>query len=109
MSLKVHVLKRQLAAAIAASIANKGQSQRTVAAFCGITQSRVSNVVCGQLENFSLDSLVEIGDRLGCHVSLHIIPVEKPVSMAQALRIPTDFKIDASGFRDGCEDEFRFY
>jgi hypothetical protein len=43
-----------------------GCGHRTVAALCGVAQSRVSNVVSGQLENFSLYALVEIGDRLGC-------------------------------------------
>jgi hypothetical protein len=48
-------------------------------------------------------------DKLGCHVSLNIIPVDKPLSMDQAMMIPKGMTIDPNGFREGCEDEFRMY
>lgn len=109
MSRKVHSLKRQLAAAITESIANKRQSQSAAASLCGVAQSRISNVVSGQLDNFSIDSLIDLCDKLGCHVSLNIIPVDKPLSMDQAMMIPKGMTIDPNGFREGCEDEFRMY
>ena len=108
MSRKIDHFKRKIANAIALSIANKRMGQRTAAALCGVSQARISNVVSGKLENFSIDSLVDIAERLGCMVSLDIIAADKALAMAQASLVPMDCEVDMNGFRDGCEDEFRF-
>ena len=71
---KIESMKRQLATAIAASIANKGQSQRAAAALCGVPQPRISLLVRGKIDLFSLDALVKIADALGCHVSMKVLP-----------------------------------
>lgn len=107
MASKVDSLKHQAAAAIAQSIQNKGYSQREAATLCGVSQSRISNVAGGHLKDFSLDALVRIANSLGCSVSMDILPAERTRAMAEAYMLPHNLSVDPSGYRQGCEDEFR--
>ena len=49
-----------------------GLSQSKIAEMLEITQPRVSALRTGKIENFRLDSLVDIAHRLGLRVSLRI-------------------------------------
>ena len=53
-------------------IAARGQSQSQIAGVLGVSQPRVNNLVKGRLDLFSLDSLVEMLDRLGNRVEVTI-------------------------------------
>ena len=97
---KIDSMKRQLATAISASIANKGQSQRAAAALCGVPQPRISLLVSGKVDLFSLDAMVRIADALGCHITLEVIEVEKPQSAAAAFILPKTMTVDPDGFRE---------
>ncbi len=108
MASKILSIKGQLASAIVESIGNGKRSQRSVAALCGVSQPRISNLVSGQLDQFSVDALIEIAQVVGCFVSLCVLPAQKPVSMNDAFMLPREFEIDPNGFREGCEAEFRF-
>jgi predicted XRE-type DNA-binding protein len=57
-------------------ITDKALTQRQAAQFFGVTQPRISNLVCGRLDLFSLDMLVEMLSRAGVRVemSLHAGP-----------------------------------
>ena len=53
-------------------VAALGQSQAKVARILGVTQPRVSNLVQGRLDLFSLDTMVEMLDRLGNTVEVTV-------------------------------------
>jgi predicted XRE-type DNA-binding protein len=73
MASKKFSLKRQIASSIVAAIASKKLSQRSVAQICGVSQPRISNLASGQLEQFSIDSLADIAEALGCQVMISVI------------------------------------
>lgn len=91
MALKNHSLKRQLASAIVAAISSKALSQRAVAAICGVSQPRISNLVSGQLEQFSLDSLADIADSIGCQVMISVISPQD---------LETEWELADAGYQD---------
>jgi len=47
-------------------------TQQQTAALLHITQPRVSALLKGKINDFRLDSLVDIAHRLGLHVTLHV-------------------------------------
>lgn len=70
-------LKRQLDAL--------GESQADVAARLGISQPRVSNLMRGRIDLFSLDSLVVLLGRLGSRVTIAVRPESANVCIAERL------------------------
>jgi predicted XRE-type DNA-binding protein len=58
-------------------IKNSGLSQKEVAEKLGITQPKVSMLVCGRLSTFSTDTLIHYLFILGCEVQIR---VKKPRS-----------------------------
>ena len=63
-------MRAQLMARIRETIATNGWTQAEAAARLGIGQSRVSDLVRGKREKFSLDMLVTLATRAGRHVEL---------------------------------------
>ena len=57
---------------IAATIKEQGLTQQRVSEMIGTTQGRVSNLVNGRIDLFSLDNLITIASKLGLIVSLQI-------------------------------------
>ena len=49
-------------------------TQRQAAAFFGVSQPRISNLVRGRTELFSLDTLVDMVTRAGLHVEILLRP-----------------------------------
>jgi len=49
-------------------------TQRQAAAFFGVSQPRISNLVRGRIERFSLDTLVDMVTRAGLHVEILLRP-----------------------------------
>ena len=64
--------RSQMIDAIAATIKEQGMTQQRVSELIGTTQGRVSNLVNGRIDLFSLDNLVNISGKLGLIVSLKI-------------------------------------
>lgn len=60
----------ELMARIRETIIDKGWTQAEAAARLGIGQSRVSDLVRGKRDKFSLDMLVTLATRAGRHVEL---------------------------------------
>ena len=58
--------------AIADTIKDQGLTQQRVAELIGTTQGRVSNLVNGRIDLFSLDNLIHISNKLGLVVSVKI-------------------------------------
>ena len=65
-------LRSSLLMAITNNINNRDMNQTEVAELLDITQPRVSALLKGKIENFRLDTLVNIAHKLGLHVDLKI-------------------------------------
>ena len=63
-------MRAELMARIRETIMEKGWTQAEAAAQLGIGQSRVSDLVRGKRDKFSLDMLVTLATRAGRHVEL---------------------------------------
>ena len=61
-------LRRELMKYITDSMADFRHTQAEVARALGVTQPRISNLMRGQVESFSIDSLVNMLGRLGVRV-----------------------------------------
>jgi len=57
---------------IAERIKNQGLTQTQAAEMLHITQPRVSALLKGKINDFRLDSLVDMAHRLGMHVSINV-------------------------------------
>src|ERR1700722_2161197 len=65
-------IKANLAIKIGQIIARRGLSQVKAAAVLGIDQPKVSAIVRGRLEKFSIERLCEFLTRLGCDVNIRV-------------------------------------
>lgn len=65
-------LRSDLIIELQRQIACLGRSQTEIAKLLGITQPRVSNLAKGRLDLFSLDTLVEMLDKLGNRVDVTV-------------------------------------
>ena len=68
----VLAMRAELIAELREMIAHKGWTQVQAGAELGIGQSRVSDLLRGRREKFSLDMLVTLAMRAGCTVGLTI-------------------------------------
>lgn len=66
-------MRAELMATLRETIAQAGWTQTQAAERLGIGQSRVSDLVRGKHEKFSLDMLVTLATRAGRHVELAVI------------------------------------
>ena len=65
-------LRSALMIEIAERIKDEGLTQTQAAEALHITQPRVSALLKGKINDFRLDSLVDIAHRLGMHVSINV-------------------------------------
>ena len=65
-------LRSALMMEIAERIQNQGLTQTQAAEVLHITQPRVSALLKGKINDFRLDSLVDMAHRLGMHVSINV-------------------------------------
>ena len=65
-------LRSKLMMAIVERIASEGLNQTEAARRLHITQPRVSALVKGKIEEFRLDTLVNLAHQLGLHVSIQV-------------------------------------
>jgi predicted XRE-type DNA-binding protein len=65
-------LRSGLMKALKDHIANEGLSQSQAAKVFGVTQPRVSDLMRGKINLFSLDTLVNMVAAAGLHVELHV-------------------------------------
>ena len=72
MSTKL-TMRADLMVRIREIVAENKWTQREAAEILGITQSRVSDLVCGKWEKFSLDMLITLVTRAGKHVELSVV------------------------------------
>lgn len=65
-------MRAELMARLRETIAEKGWTQAQAAERLGVGQSRVSDLVRGKYDKFSLDMLVTLATRAGRHVELAV-------------------------------------
>jgi len=65
-------LRASLMLALKDHIAGEGLSQTQAAKLLGVTQPRVSDLMRGKIDLFSLDTLVNMLGAAGLHVELHV-------------------------------------
>ena len=65
-------LRSELMITISETIRDRGMKQQDVAELLHITQPRVSALLKGKLDEFRLDTLVDLAHRLGLHVSINV-------------------------------------
>ena len=65
-------LRSELMITISETIQERGMRQRDVAELLHITQPRVSALLKGKLDEFRLDTLVDLAHRLGLRVSINV-------------------------------------
>jgi predicted XRE-type DNA-binding protein len=70
--MKPDQMRSAIMGSIAATIKEQGLTQQRVSEMIGTTQGRVSNLVNGRIDLFSLDNLITIASKLGLIVSLQI-------------------------------------
>jgi predicted XRE-type DNA-binding protein len=63
-------IKKRLVSAIHDIIRDRGLTQGRAALLMGVSQPRVSDAVCGKVEKFTIDALVEMLARAGCRVEV---------------------------------------
>lgn len=64
--------RSELATALIAEIRRRSLTQSRAAALLGVTQPRVSDLMRGRLDLFSLDTLVEMVERVGFRVGIKL-------------------------------------
>lgn len=58
-------LKAEVASAVIDEIRRRRLTQSRAAAICSVTQPRISDLMRGRLDLFSLDALIDLGESLG--------------------------------------------
>jgi len=66
-------LRSQLMMSLKGHISRTGMSQAQAAQLFGVTQPRVSDLVRGKIDRFSLDMLVNMATAAGLHIELRIL------------------------------------
>jgi len=67
-------LRAEIATRIIETARARKLTQSKIASLAGVTQPRVSDLVRGRLDLFSLDALVDIADRIGLRTRVVVTP-----------------------------------
>jgi predicted XRE-type DNA-binding protein len=62
-----------------------GLNEANAGALLGIAQSRVSDLACGRLAEFSLEDLIDFARRSGNDVEIHIRPTSRKASRLKVI------------------------
>lgn len=71
-------LRAQLMAEVKRLVQARKLTQKAAAKLFGVTQPRVSDLVRGKIELFSIETLVNMLSRAGNRVQLRLAPVRRP-------------------------------
>lgn len=71
-------LRTWLMSEILTMIRERGLKQRQAAALFGVSQPRISELKRGSIDEFSIDSLVNMLGRAGVRIDLTFRPIEEP-------------------------------
>jgi predicted XRE-type DNA-binding protein len=70
---KVMALRAELMNHVRLIVQTEGWTQAQAAEYLGVAQSRVSDLLNGKCEKFSLDMLITLASRVGCKVELAVL------------------------------------
>ena len=70
---KVMALRTELMNHVRLIVQTEGWTQAQAAEYLGVAQSRVSDLLNGKCEKFSLDMLITLASRVGCKVELAVL------------------------------------
>ena len=84
-------VKSVLSDAIRTSIESQGMTQQRVAELIGTTQGRVSNLVNGRIDLFSLDNIVNICGKLGMELTVKVRQLPKSRRYTGKAMPPADY------------------
>ena len=70
---KVMALRTELMNHVRLIVQTEGWTQAQAAEHLGVAQSRVSDLLNGKYEKFSLDMLITLASRVGCQVELAVL------------------------------------
>ena len=70
-------VRSELMASLQKLISSRGLKQAQAAKVLGVTQPRVSNLIRGRIDLFSIDTLVDMLARLGIRVRVIVKPVRR--------------------------------
>jgi predicted XRE-type DNA-binding protein len=66
-------LRSAMMTALKDHLARTGMSQAQAAKLFGVTQPPVSDLMCGEIELFSLDALVNMAKAAGLHIEMWVL------------------------------------
>ncbi len=69
----VMALRAELMNHVRQIVQTEGWTQSQAAEHLGVAQSRVSDLLNGKFEKFSLDMLITLASRVGCRVELAVL------------------------------------
>ena len=81
------LLKSQLIGQIGVMVRERGWTPAQAAEATGLTQAKISNLLRGRLEGFSVEKLFEILNRLGYDVEVRIKPRKRAMGQARTTLI----------------------
>mgnify|MGYP004703616605 CR=1 FL=1 len=79
-------LKAKLAVSIVAMIRANGWNQKAASEHLNVSQPRVSNIVRGRLEKFSIDTLIEMFLRMGYKVEADVHPNNESLPFSMGIK-----------------------
>jgi predicted XRE-type DNA-binding protein len=95
-----YLAKAELVAEIARAVSEGRMNQTEVAAILGIDQPRVSALLRGKLNMFSLSRLIQLVARLGNSVEIRIRPAATPsITVSRSKQPATGVPIERSTLR----------
>lgn len=96
LSLRV---RSDLMAAIHELIESAGLTQAQAAERFGVSQPRISDLVRGRIERFSIDSLIEMVGRWGLDLDLSMIEASQPMELEREIEFtPEQFEFTIAGW-----------
>ncbi len=67
LNIKYHLMSK-----IEAYIIDKNLTQEQAARMMGVNRPRISDVVRGKIDKFTIDALVDMLTKVGCHIDIHV-------------------------------------
>lgn len=89
-------LRSELMSKLKDQIADRGSSQEVIADLLGVSQPRVSNLLNGRIDRFSLESLIAMLEKLGNRVGLTVhANIETPASFTFSAGLRDEWSSEA--------------
>lgn len=82
----VNDIKKMIVAAVNQRVSDLGMKQIDICRKYNLAQPRLSNLVCGKVDSFTIDAMIYIAERLGVRVSFG---AQAPVMQVQPTAVDT--------------------